>query len=127
MDFEKLGKVTAIDNNKVFIDVQKTSIQKQIAKLRLSGFYRISCISGCDTGKAIDVIYHFSDETFTVNIKTKLQRNNPEIDTIIDYFPGAALYERELSEMLGVRIKGNTKPRNLFLDENSPKTPLRKK
>ncbi|MCK5474779.1 MAG: NADH-quinone oxidoreductase subunit C [Candidatus Aenigmarchaeota archaeon] len=127
MDFQKLGKITATKSNAIDIEVPFASLHKQIAKLRLSGFYRISTITGIDTGKEIEIIYHISNEIFTINIKTKISRNNPSIETIVDYFPGAALYEREVAEMLGIRIKGNLKPKNIFLDDASPKAPLRKK
>ena len=127
MDFKKIGTVTCMKDNSCTIEIPKNQIQKQIAKLRLSGFYRISTITGTDTGKLIEIIYHISNETFTVNLKTTIPRTNTSIETINHYFPGAALYERELSEMIGVRIIGNLSPKNIFLDETSPKTPLRKK
>ncbi|NOR85425.1 hypothetical protein GQ473_04855 [archaeon] len=127
MDFKKIGTVTCMKDNSCIIEIPATELIKQIAKLRLSGFYRISTITGTDTGKVIEVIYHISNETFTVNLKTTIPRINASIKTINHYFPGAALYERELAEMIGVIIIGNLNPKNIFLDETSPKTPLRKK
>jgi NADH:ubiquinone oxidoreductase subunit C len=92
-----------------------------------SGIIRVSSISGYDNGKEIEVIYHLVKENFLLNLKVPVPKDSSEIQTITDMFPGAFLLEKELSEMLGVKIIGHPKPGKLFLPEDfKGKPPLRK-
>jgi len=61
-----------------------------------------------------------------VNIRVSLPKNKLEIKTATGIYPGANLFEREVAEMLGVNVLGHPNLQGLFLNENSPKTPLRK-
>lgn len=110
-----------------FVDVDEKNLDRTLNQLKLKGIYRISSISGVDLGKFFEIIYHFDFEGKLVNIKIKISKKTPEIKTITKHFPGAELFERELSEMFGIKIKDHPDSRKLFLDENSPETPLRKK
>jgi len=40
--------------------------------------------------------------------------------SVTDIFPGAVLYERDLMEMLGVKVENHPDPRRLFLPEDWP-------
>jgi NADH-quinone oxidoreductase subunit C len=90
------------------------------------GFGRINTIAGVDAGKNIELVYYFSKESELLKLKTKLVKQNPQIDSIIEIYPGAVILERELTEMLGVKVIGNKFTRT-FLPENwKGKPPLRK-
>ncbi|MEM2083837.1 MAG: NADH-quinone oxidoreductase subunit C, partial [Nitrososphaerota archaeon] len=62
------------------------------------------------------------------NVKTSIDKNNPEIDTITDIIPGASFYEREIYDLLGVNFIGHPNLKRVILPENWPKGvyPLRK-
>jgi NADH-quinone oxidoreductase subunit C len=109
-----------------WITVKKEELKKRLKYLKASGINRISSITGVDTEAGIEVIYHLWHDEGFINLKTLLPKDRPETDTIIDLFPGANLFERELMEMLGVRIRGHPNPKKLFLSEDSPESPLRK-
>jgi len=85
-----------------------------------------SACSGYDTGKSIELIYHFTLNyatrlsEFTVSIKVSLPKSNPVVQTITDLIPGALIAEREMQEMLGVKIVGIPDTRRLFLDKTFP-------
>jgi NADH-quinone oxidoreductase subunit C len=109
-------------------EVSPNEIEVKIASLKKKGYTRVNSISGVDSGENIDVIYHISKSGKDVlNIKTAVPKKKPEINTVSKILPGAVLFERELSEMLGVKVIGNEFER-LFLPENWPKGkyPLRK-
>jgi len=83
--------------------------------------------SGYDDGKNIVLIYHFSvnyeseaDEIY-ISLHVVVPKSNPVLPTITDLIPGALVSERELQEMLGVRIDGIPDSRRLFLDKDFPK------
>ena len=77
----------------------------------------LSTITGQDTGSAIELLYHFWDDG-GLTLRTLLPRDEPHITTLTDLIPGAALYEREVSEMLGVTFDGHPDPRPLLLPDN---------
>lgn len=79
--------------------------------------HHLSTITGQDTGSAIELLYHFWDGG-GLTLRTSLPRNEPHIETLTDLIPGAALYEREVCEMLGVTFDGHPDPRPLLLPDN---------
>jgi NADH:ubiquinone oxidoreductase subunit C len=126
-ELKKTGKVYKEGKNEVWFIVPYKKIKDAVKDVLDSGINRISLISGYDNGKEIEVIYHFVKENFLINIKVPVPKESSEIQTITDIFPGAFLLEKELSEMLGVKIIGHPKPGKLFLPEDyREKPPLRK-
>ena len=124
---KKNGKIYKKEKNEVWIVIPYKKINDSIKEVLASGINRISSISGYDNGKEIEVIYHFVNEGFLINIKVPVSKQFNEIQTITDMFPAAFLLEKELSEMLGIKIVGHPKPGKLFLPENfKGKPPLRK-
>ena len=85
----------------------------------------LSTITGEDVGCGISLLYHFWDrQGFT--LRTILPREGSHIATVTDLIPGAAFYEREVSEMLGVAFDGHLGPRSLLLpDDWDSDPPLR--
>jgi len=77
----------------------------------------LSTITGQDTGSEIELLYHFWDGR-GLTLRISLPREDPHIATVTDLIPGAAFYEREVSEMLGVTFGGHPDPRPLLLPED---------
>jgi NADH-quinone oxidoreductase subunit C len=75
----------------------------------------------------IEAIYRlYGNESHdSVVIRVKLDRSNPEIETVSDIFRTADWHERETSEMFGIKYKGHPDPRKLLLTEDII-NPLRK-
>jgi len=106
--------------------VKKEALEAELKRLKEAGA-SITAITGTDTGKSIEVIYHLLAGKRAVNLRVNITRETPQIRTITGTFPGAELYERELSEMLGIKILGHPDPRGLFLPEDwKGKPPYRK-
>jgi len=87
----------------------------------------IQTITGIDMGNEIQIIAHMG-RSITINVKTSIDKNNPEIYTITDIIQGASLYEREVHDLLGVNFIGHPNLKRVILPENWPKGlyPLRK-
>lgn len=77
----------------------------------------LSTITGQDTGNEIELLYHFWDGQ-GLTLRTSLPRDEPRILSLVDLIPGAAFYEREVSEMLGVTFEGHPDPRPLLLPDD---------
>ena len=86
----------------------------------------LSAITGEDTGDEIVLLYHFWDE-HGLTLRTSLPREDARNATLTDLIPGAAFYEREVSEMLGVAFDGHPTPPALLLpDDWDGEPPLRR-
>jgi NADH-quinone oxidoreductase subunit C len=114
------------EGDNIWLALGKTKLREVLKELKSLGLLRISSITGMDNGKDIEVIYHFIHKKKTINIKVSVEKKNSTIETITDIYPGANLFERELSEMLGIRIENHPNPKRLFLSEGSPENPLRR-
>jgi len=87
----------------------------------------INSISGVDAGSSIDVVYHVTVKDSVVSLTVSLPKSKPEIESVSALFPGAALFERELMEMLGVKVLNHPTGGRLFLPDSFPDVhPLRK-
>ncbi|MBC7248967.1 MAG: NADH-quinone oxidoreductase subunit C [Anaerolineae bacterium] len=85
----------------------------------------LSTITSQDTGGEIELLYHFWGGR-GLTLRTSLPREKPHIATLTDLIPGAAFYEREVSEMLGVTFDGFPDPYPLLLpDDWDGQPPLR--
>lgn len=115
-----------VDGDDIWITVEKKDLMKVLRHLRSIGVLRISSITGNDLGDRIEVIYHLIHKQKTINVKVSLDGGKPSVESVTKIYPGANLFERELYEMLGVAVKGHPNLKRLFLDKNSPETPLRK-
>jgi len=63
--------------------------------------WHLSAITGQDTGSQIELLYHFW-LGHGLTLCTRLAYENPQIKSITALIPGAAFYEREAAEMLGI-------------------------
>ena len=121
-----IGKDFREEKGEAWISLEPRNLHDLLAHLKQNGFHRLSAISGVDTGKEIELIYHVFSDRYYVNVRVPLPKKKLEIKTVTGIYPGANLFEREVHEMLGVGFPGHPNLEKLFLNENSPHTPLRK-
>ena len=80
------------------------------------GLRHLSTITGEDTGNEIVLLYLLWHGR-GLTLRTELPRDGAHIATLTDLIPGAAFYEREVSEMLGVTFDGHPGPGTLLLPD----------
>ncbi len=111
-----------------------------VAALQRGRFGYLSAITGLDwppvpaKGEApaqagrVEALYHFCDGAAIVTLRVAVPYDDARIPSICDLIPAATLYERELSEMLGVKVEGTPVTEHLLLPESWPDGvyPLRK-
>lgn len=80
---------------------------------------QLFCLTCVDWKTHLTVVYHFSSTTYHHNIvvKVKLDRSNPEIETVSQIWPTAEFHEREVHEMFGVKFLNHPDLRLLILPE----------
>jgi NADH-quinone oxidoreductase subunit C len=91
----------------------------------------LEAITGVDwikTGQ-MEVIYDFSRYDFDVCrvvIRTRVDREQPEVPTITGIYAGASWHERETHEFFGIKFAGHPYLVPLLLPEDADFHPLRK-
>lgn len=95
------------------------------------GFKHLSSISVTDWLEKgyYEVTYHLwsYDEKVLITFKTKINRINPVIDSVIPIWgENAQIHERELHELFGVKFKGNKDLSPLFLEDWKGPPPFKK-
>ena len=91
----------------------------------------IESITGVDWIKdgQLEVVYDFSRYDFDlcrVVIRTRVDRNNPEVPTITGIYAGANWHERETHEFFGIKFVGHPHLVPLLLPEDADFHPLLK-
>ena len=102
-----------------------------VAALRADGWGYLVAITGLDPGVAtgqLSVLYHFAEGAAVVTLRVSIPRDTAELPTIRTLVPLAAIYEQELTEVLGVVVTGAPDNGRLFLPDDWPAGayPLRK-
>ncbi len=86
------------------INIETGSLFKRAQELRGQG-YRLSQI-GCTAGEIYEINYSFEKEYEFINLKLRLAPADSEIPSISSIYRCAFLYENEINELFGLKIKG---------------------
>jgi NADH:ubiquinone oxidoreductase subunit C len=92
-------------------------------------FDYLFCLTCVDWKTHLSMVYHLTSTTFrhTIVVKSKLDRNQPEIETVSHIWRTAEFHEREVYEMFGVKFLHHPDLRLLILPERwEGKNPMRK-
>jgi membrane-bound hydrogenase subunit beta len=119
---QRLRRIYAEVDYANFVEVFEYAIQKL-------NFTFLCTITGLDEGDKISFIYHLATQGgIILNLKTGIPKERPALKSIIGYFRGAEIYERELEDLLGVKVEGLPEGKRYPLPDDWPKDqyPLRK-
>ena len=86
------------------------------------------CVTGVDWKTHLGMVYHLTSTIHRHNIvvKAKLDRENPEIETVSNIWRTAEFHEREAYDLFGVKFISHPDLRRLFLTDDWKGWPLRK-
>jgi Ni,Fe-hydrogenase III component G len=91
---------------------------------------RLQIATGVDTPDAIEVLYHWALDRLgcVFTVRTRLDRDQPELESIAPICPAAEWIEREMWELLGITFHNHPDLRHLLLKDDWPegKYPLRR-
>lgn len=116
---------------RIWISVEKNNLIKLCQWLKNDGFVHLSAISVTDWLKEglYEITYHLwsYNEKMLITVKTKINRNNPLIDSVMTIWKeNAQIHERELHELFGVKFRENPDLSPLFLENWDGPPPFRK-
>ncbi len=90
----------------------------------------LEAVTGVDwpKEKQLEVVYDFCNwqPQCRVVVRTRLDRENPQVPTISDICPGANWHERETHDFFGIKFSGHPNLTPLLLPEDSDFHPLLK-
>jgi Ni,Fe-hydrogenase III component G len=91
---------------------------------------RLQTASGVDAPGEIEILYHWALDRIglVVTVRTRVDRDRPEIASITSICPAAEWIEREMWELLGILFQGHPDLRHLLLVDDWPEGdfPLRR-
>jgi len=105
------------------------SFAKQLRNNENLFFDYLFCLTCIDWNTHLTMVYHLSSTKYRHNIvvKIKLDRTNPEIETVSRIWKTAEFHEREVYEMFGVNFLNHPDLRLLILPDGwEGKNPMRK-
>lgn len=115
--------------------VDSSKILEIVQKLNSIGFDHVKSITAVDLPQEskIDIVYHISSfldleiAKIILELQTSIDRQNPQIASIIGIWPSAEFPERETLDLMGVTFIGLKQKERLFLMDNfEGGPPLRK-
>ena len=113
------------------VSVEPDNLKTFASQLRSKAgldFDYLFCLTCVDWKTHFTIVYHL-DSTIhrhTIVVKSKLDRNNPETETVSDIWRTAEFHEREAYDLFGVVFKNHPDLRRLFLTDDWVGWPLRK-
>lgn len=114
---------------RVMAEISTAKMVEAVQTLKEAGMINIGAITGLDLGDRFEIIYHlYNNDGVLLNLKVFISRENPRIPSVAGVFPGVFLYERELIDLFGIMVEGNSYNRKYPLPEDWPdgEYPLRK-
>jgi NADH-quinone oxidoreductase subunit C len=82
--------------------------------------YRFIIATGMVSDNGYEVIYHFSDDRngYIINLRTELDENKPEIESLANLINAANWIEREIHELFGIKFINHPNLTKLISDGN---------
>ena len=106
-------------DRRIYIPISRDELMKTMNILSSElNIQHLSTITARDTGKELEILYHFFLDGVVITVRTTCPREDPTVDSIVPVFPSAVLYERELNDILGIVPKGHPDLRRLVLPDD---------
>ena len=104
------------------------SIAQELRATAGLDFDYLFCLTCVDWKTHLTMVYHLSSTTHrhTIVVKSKLNRDNPEIETVSDIWRTAEFHELEVYDLFGVKFLHHAGLRRLFMTDEWVGWPLRK-
>ncbi len=119
--FPALEGRVSLQRDRIWIDVDRHAFAPVFEHLaKHLQFTNLLMITGLDAGTDLEFIYHLARSRGGIaNVKVRCPKGESH-RTITGIFPGGAIYEREMIDLLGARIEGLPEGSRYPLPDNWP-------
>lgn len=119
---DKIFQWTEKSARRIYVEVKPEDVPETSRILFRELEARFSIATGVDTPGAIEVLYHWAFDQcgLMFTVRTKLNRDKPEIESIARICKGAEWIEREMWELLGITFRHHPDMRHLLLTDDWP-------
>jgi len=131
--------VSALEDARITVTAEKGQVAAVLRFLKEKGFEHlilISCVDWMEESE-FELVYilaryiqsdgeHADKGKLCLILKARIQRENPQFETVTGIFPNAEPYEREIHELFGVKFEGHKRLTPLFLERDYEVPPFRK-
>lgn len=128
---DKILKWFEHNENRIYIDIDPDQLVPFARYLFEDLEARFIIASGVDTPRGgIEVLYHFDFYQLpqVVSLRVFLKKPDLEVESLAPYIKGTEWIEREIAELLGIKVKNHPNMVHLLLPDDWPegKYPLRR-
>ncbi len=130
--FKILKKEKGKRNNLWIIEVEKDSLHAVLSYLKDNESFKhlalVSCVDWIENNKfQLSYILWSYQKRQNLIVKIFIDRDKPEFKTVLNLFPQAEIYEREIRELYGVSFEGNpTQNEDFVLEDWEEMPPMRR-
>ncbi|MCM8822899.1 MAG: NADH-quinone oxidoreductase subunit C [Candidatus Omnitrophica bacterium] len=125
----KIRNISLHSDKRIYVDIDKDDLIEFVKFVFIDLDARFITASGIDLLDNMEILYHFSMDRsdVVVSLRTLLDRENPEIESIVPVVKGASNIEREMYELLGIKFKNHPDLKRFLTDDSLDVVyPLRK-
>ncbi|MBN2300321.1 MAG: NADH-quinone oxidoreductase subunit C [Acholeplasmataceae bacterium] len=127
----KILETDVISQYQVSFVVEQTDVVQMLVTLKNNGWKQMSYLTAVDwpDENKFEIVYILMnwERAVHVQVRSKIDRENPVMPSIINVYPGAKYYERECHEFFGIKFPGNPDyEKQLILEMWDDIPPLRK-
>jgi NADH-quinone oxidoreductase subunit C len=111
--------------------VEPGEVREALGLLRERGYRFLSSVHGVDylpEEPRLGVLYELidMDRVDRITVKLRVSTEEPEVDSVVDMWPGADHQEREVYDMFGVVFRGHPDLRRILMPEDYEGHPQRR-
>jgi len=127
----KVLKKEVISEYQVIFEVGKNDVHHLLSVLKQEGWIQLSYLSAIDwlEENEFELVYIVMnwEKPVHIQVRTRIDRENPQMDSIMPIYEGCKYYEREAHEFFGIKFPGNPDhEKQLILERWDDIPPLRK-
>lgn len=109
-----------VREDRFVVSIDAAAIREAVAWLFNEKGARLSTISAVDLGLDFEIVYHMAIGRAFVNLKVKVPKERPVVESVTPIVPGAAFIEREVQDLFGITFQGHPDPRRVVLPLEAP-------
>jgi NADH-quinone oxidoreductase subunit C len=122
---------TEFHRGRAVLVIEPASVKPVLTHLQGKGYRFLASVHGVDyypEEPRLGVLYELldMDRVDRISVKARVPTDAPEIDSVVELFPGANFPEREVYDMFGVVFSGHPDMRRILMPEDYEGYPQRR-